>query len=279
MNGRGIIGAAVACFLLLASCAPKLIPTSAPVPVVDTARYSTRSAGDAEIAVGEANLDIVGVDGVPFTGGTPKGRLTNVGWKKAFLSPGYHCVFSLARDYEAPDSRNWSSSAEVTASCFDVRSGHRYRIERPAAPKKRWPLLRTFRFPSIVDTTTGRTILSYKASSPKDTGEATISWSHVNNPTEPDYPYVTTFGKVFMHIDGERADPADGGMLLRQAVYKVRPGLHTVTAFLATPNIHSRNHAMVAIDIPDGGHILLVTGTKGVHILNGETGKVLKSPG
>lgn len=167
----------------------------------------------------------------------------------------------------------------VRPSCFDVRSGHRYRIELPSVPKKRWSLLRTFRFPGIVDTTTGRTVLSYKASSPKDKGEATISWSHVNNPTEPNYPYATTIGKVFMHIDGEYADPADGGMLSRQAVYEVRPGLHTVTAFLLASNINSRNQAMVAIDIPDGGHILLVTGTKGIHILDGETGKVLKSPG
>jgi hypothetical protein len=277
--GRSIIGAAVACVLLLASCAPKLIPISAPLSEVDTARYSTRSAGDAEIAVGEAFLDMVGVDGVPFTSGPPEGRSSNLRWKKAFLTPGYHCVFSLARDYGTPDSRKWSSSDDVTASCFDVRSGHRYRIELPSVPKKRWSLSRTFRFPSIVDTTTGRTVLFYKASSPKGTGEATISWSHVNNPTEPDYPYVTTFGKIRMHIDGEQADPADGGMLSRPLVYKVQPGLHTVTAFLATSNIHSRNHAMVAIDIPDGGHILLVTGTKGIHILDGETGKVLKSPG
>lgn len=279
MIGRGIIGAAVACALLLASCAPKLVPISAPLPEVDTARYSTRSAGDAELAVGEAYLDIVGVDGVPLTSGPPEGRSTNFGWKKAFLSPGYHCVFSLARDYETPRSRKWSSSDDITASCFDVRSGHRYRIELQSVPKKRWSLLRTFRFPSIVDTTTGRTVLSYKASSPKNEGEATISWSHVNNPTEPNYPYVTTIGKVFMHIDGEYADPADGGMVSRQAVYKVRPGLHTVTAFLAASNIYSRNQAMVAIDIPDGGHVLLVTGTKGIHILDGETGKVLKSPG
>lgn len=180
---------------------------------------------------------------------------------RIFLEPGFNCVtlapslaggFIIRRDL-----------------CFDAIRAHDYTLS------KRNDL------ELITDETTARPILYRKLRPPEEAGSARLVWSHLRQgPGDIGFIKGATLGSIYQ--GDRRLKPSRKKSENGEKIFEIEPGYQTFSisyswksSLLSDPIVVFQ---MVSLDVQADQFIRVVSGERGVSLLDAKTNRVLRDP-
>lgn len=186
------------------------------------------------------------------------------GLSRVFLEPGYRC---LSFSPIAPGGYFFKR-----VGCFDVLRSHKYR-----AVENSQNIL-----PIIFDESTRRPVLARTLKGPEVEGAARLIWSNLDGPTRHPLSMSRGVALVGMSQEDTLLEADRKGSSTDQQVFEVKPGYHTYTLYSVESKGLLSNpigkYQMVSFSISPGQNLRIVSGERGVYLLNANTNEVLRSP-
>ncbi len=180
---------------------------------------------------------------------------------RIFLKPGYNCV-TLGQSYVAGTIIKYDF-------CFDAIKSHEY----------------SFRLKDnyyvVQDETAGRPVLHNGLTTTNTNGSALLVWSHLGHqPSDVGLIKGATFAGIFQGSDLVEARPEKTKK--GEKTFNIKSGYHTFRIAYAWKNSLLSDPISViqyvSLNVEPGDYIRLVSGNRGVSVLDARTNKILRDP-